>query len=260
MTRAGGLLAYNTDAPSCSPSSWPHFHHDNANSGDYSRDAMSPGKPYDVSLSGNVITFKAPGNDLLCGRTGAYQIVQSDTPITPENFVTKEEILPIGLSPEAPGTTRTFTLPANLKRYVAIRSVDGQGNVGRPAIVTVDQLSVTKTDSPDPVSVGGRLTYTIDVTNHNASDANGVTVTDLLPKNVRLVSARSNSARCLERKPRTVTCNLAGIASGETATITIVVRPTRAGTIVNSATAAASSPVDLYPANNTATTTTEVTP
>ena len=29
----------------CSPASWPRFHHDNANSGDYDRDAALPGRP-----------------------------------------------------------------------------------------------------------------------------------------------------------------------------------------------------------------------
>ena len=34
-----------TPASACSPSSWPNFHHDIANSGDYTRDAVPPGKP-----------------------------------------------------------------------------------------------------------------------------------------------------------------------------------------------------------------------
>ncbi len=45
MTRSGYLNGYSTGAPACSPASWPRFHHDNANSGDYSRDATLPGKP-----------------------------------------------------------------------------------------------------------------------------------------------------------------------------------------------------------------------
>ena len=65
LTRTGTLLAYDTDAPSCSPGSWPRFHHDNANSGDYSRDAALPGKPYDIARRpATRITFKAPGDDL----------------------------------------------------------------------------------------------------------------------------------------------------------------------------------------------------
>ena len=45
ITRSGYIHAYRTDAPACSPSSSPRFHHDNANSGDYSRDAVLPGAP-----------------------------------------------------------------------------------------------------------------------------------------------------------------------------------------------------------------------
>ena len=45
MTRSGYIHVYETDAEACSPSSSPRFHHDNANSGDYSRDAVLPGRP-----------------------------------------------------------------------------------------------------------------------------------------------------------------------------------------------------------------------
>jgi hypothetical protein len=33
------------------------------------------------------------------------------------------------------GATRTYTVPAAARRYVAIRAVDDQGNLGRPAVV-----------------------------------------------------------------------------------------------------------------------------
>ncbi len=45
ITRSGYIHAYRTDAQACTPSSSPRFHHDNANSGDYSRDAILPGAP-----------------------------------------------------------------------------------------------------------------------------------------------------------------------------------------------------------------------
>ena len=37
-------------AAACSPSSWPNFHHDIANSGDYTRDAVTPGVPLGASV------------------------------------------------------------------------------------------------------------------------------------------------------------------------------------------------------------------
>ena len=45
-------------------------------------------------------------------------------------------------------------------------------------------LSITKTDSPDPVIAGKPLTYTITVTSIGPSDARNVAVTDLLPSSI----------------------------------------------------------------------------
>ena len=136
MTRAGTLLAYDTDAPSCSPGSWPRFHHDAANSGDYSRDAVLPGKPYDIAVSGNSITFKAPGDDLMCGTVDHYEVVQSNGTITPANFSSQEPASGAP-APAAPGTTQTMQIPPERRRFVAVRAVDEQGNVGPPAVTEV---------------------------------------------------------------------------------------------------------------------------
>jgi uncharacterized repeat protein (TIGR01451 family) len=59
-------------------------------------------------------------------------------------------------------------------------------------------LSVTKTDLPDPVTAGTSLTYTVTVTNNGSfgnTDATGITLTDTLPSGVTFVSA---SAGCIE--------------------------------------------------------------
>ena len=42
-------------------------------------------------------------------------------------------------------------------------------------------LSITKDDTPDPVTAGGALSYTITVNNAGPSDAQAVTVNDTLP-------------------------------------------------------------------------------
>jgi uncharacterized repeat protein (TIGR01451 family) len=49
-------------------------------------------------------------------------------------------------------------------------------------------LSVTKTDSPDPVVAGSNLTYTITVTNNAAEAAANVMLTDIIPANTTFVS------------------------------------------------------------------------
>jgi len=138
-TRSGSLFAYRTGAPPCPPGSWPRFHHDNANSGFYDRDATAPGVPHTPSLSGGVLLFRAPGDDVLCGTIpagpggGHFEAVQSDQPITPATFGAGE---PLAVpSPSPPGTTQTIPLPPSPRRYAAVRAVDEQGNVGQPLVV-----------------------------------------------------------------------------------------------------------------------------
>ena len=135
ITRSGSVLAYRTDAPPCPLGSWPRFHHDNANSGDYRRDAVSPGKPMAASVSGTTVNFTAPGDDLLCGTADHYEIVTSNEPIDGDNF-DQADPLADAPQPEAAGSEQSYTLPPGARAFVAIRAVDDQGNVGRPVVVT----------------------------------------------------------------------------------------------------------------------------
>jgi uncharacterized repeat protein (TIGR01451 family) len=93
---------------------------------------------------------------------------------------------------------------------------------------------VTKSDSPDPVSRGGTLTYSVVVTNQGLNPAVAALLTDPLPAQVRFVSVTSSAGSCAQANG-TVTCSLGDIASGGTGTITINVAPRRAGTVTNTA-------------------------
>jgi uncharacterized repeat protein (TIGR01451 family) len=128
-----------------------------------------------------------------------------------------------------------------------------------PAPVTAD-LAVTKSDSPDPVKGGQNLTYKVVVTNNGPGTATGVVMTDNLPKNAGFASVSTTKGTC-EAKPAKalVTCNLGDMASGTSATITIVVKSPTKGTISNKASVTATSP-DPNSSNNSATATTKVTP
>ncbi|HEX9756173.1 MAG TPA: hypothetical protein VGB26_00060 [Nitrospiria bacterium] len=95
-------------------------------------------------------------------------------------------------------------------------------------------LSITKTDSSDPVVVGGNVTYSVTVTNNGPDNATGVVVTDTLDPSVTYVSATPSQGTCSEAGG-TVTCNLGSIANGANATISIVVTTTMTGTIGNAA-------------------------
>jgi hypothetical protein len=134
LTRSGYIQAYATEGPACSPSSWPRFHHDNANSGDFERDAVLPGKPFHADVTGSELGFEAPGDDLLCGTADHYEIVTSPDPIDGSSF---DSATPLGGAPDPgePGDAQTYSIPVSAERYVAIRAVDEQGNVGLPAVV-----------------------------------------------------------------------------------------------------------------------------
>jgi hypothetical protein len=140
LTRSGYLNVYDTAAPACSAASWPRFHHDNANSGNFDRDAVLPGKPTNQSLttSGGVdaVEVDAPGDDLLCGTATSYELVTSDNQIDESNFDSAQPLAGAP-TPTAPGASQTFAVPEGAKRYVAFRAKDDQDNVGRT--VSIDR-------------------------------------------------------------------------------------------------------------------------
>jgi len=116
-------------------------------------------------------------------------------------------------------------------------------------------LAITKTDSPDPVSVGALLTYTLTVTNTKGDTANNVVVTDSLPSAVTFVSVSSTKGSCSGTNP--ITCNLGTVAFNELVSIMIVVRPSNPGTITNTAVVTGREH-EHDPSNNTASATTLV--
>ncbi len=144
------------------------------------------------------------------------------------------------------------------------------GNNSATATTTVQtraDLAVTKTDSPDPVTAGQNITYTINFTNNGPSDAQTVTVTDAVPANTTFVSATvttgsgwSTSAPAVGGTGNVV-FSKATVAAGETAVFTVVVKvnatTANGATITNTATAA-SATTDPTPGNNSATATTTV--
>jgi len=119
-------------------------------------------------------------------------------------------------------------------------------------------LGITKTDSPDPVTVGANVTYTITVTNAGPSSASNVSVTDTLPATLTHVSSTSTQGSCGFTSP-TVTCAVGTLLNGGTATITIIATANTAGTISNTASVSATDS-DPNVTNNSATATTTATP
>jgi uncharacterized repeat protein (TIGR01451 family) len=118
-------------------------------------------------------------------------------------------------------------------------------------------LAVTKTDSPDPVVIGTPLSYTILVTNSGPTAARDVALEDLLSKRLRLRALTSSQGHC-RALHRLVRCELGDLGSGDSARVSISVRPIRSGPVTNTATVSAAEPPDPVPGNNSATATTTV--
>ena len=122
-------------------------------------------------------------------------------------------------------------------------------------------LSLTKSDSPDPVTQGAVLTYTILVSNAGPDPATNVVVTDDLPKQVDFVSATTTSGTCQtppgKGKGGKVDCNLGTLGNGGTATVTITTTASTAGDISNTA-SVTSDVADPQSANNSDTEATKV--
>jgi uncharacterized repeat protein (TIGR01451 family) len=139
-------------------------------------------------------------------------------------------------------TRRVFT--GVLLATLGLLSLLGGASSGAPTPSGTADLSLTKTDSPDPVTVGAPLTYSIQVSNAGPDTATNVVVTDNLPNGVTFVSAQSSQGSCAPSPTKKkITCTLGTIAinigpnyNPTPVTVTIqVLAPGKPGTISNTA-------------------------
>ncbi|AXT86367.1 hypothetical protein C6I20_15080 [Aeromicrobium sp. A1-2] len=106
-------------------------------------------------------------------------------------------------------------------------------------------VSITKTANVETIDAGGSITWTIQVTNDGPSTADGVSVADLLPSGVTVVSVSGTGWTC-DQAP--LGCTRTHLAPGEAPAITVV---TKVGSgvdadteLTNSATVSTATPGD----------------
>ena len=172
-----------------------------------------------------------------------------------------------GLASGASATITVVVTPTEAGTFENVVVVGGDQDDSNPdnntdteptTVTPVADVGIVKTDTPDPITLGtGNIAYTLLVTNHGPSPATNVVVTDVLPSTVTFVSAVPSQGTCLEAPPGLITCSLGNLAVGGIATITVIVTPTVAGTLTNTAGVDADEP-DNNPANDSDTETTEV--
>lgn len=190
----------------------------------------------------------------MCVGTPLSRLKQDES----KRLKTEDEMRSVGIEVGRRGSLRLLAAAAALAAALTIALIGSPGQ--SDAAVGPTDLQLTKSDSPDPVTVGGTLTYTIEVRNLGVgamADASNVVVTDELDNQLDFISATASDGTC-DRQGRKITCQLGQINAGLSETVTIQVRPKREGVIANTATV--TSPQDTTPGNNSDTESTTVGP
>lgn len=157
----------------------------------------------------------------------------------------KSAIVTLFLTPNVAGNIQNSSVvttdsgvvdPTKSTAQAAILVVGGGSGAGGEA-----DLTVTNTpSSPNPLA-GQELTYTITVTNMGTGDADSVVVNDALPAGLTLVSDTTDRGM-ISASGGTVAANVGLLTAQQSATITITVATTAAGTVDNTAVVTTTSP------------------
>jgi uncharacterized repeat protein (TIGR01451 family) len=155
----------------------------------------------------------------------------------------------IGFLPN--GATSTLTLTATVVEAVAItntatvdspepdpNTANNSASVALNAPPTAD-LAVTRIASTTSPAVNKPLTFTITAFNRGPDAATGVSVADSLPAELQFVSATPSAG---SYDPPTGTWTIGALATGDSASLTLVSTPSQADTVTKSATIAGDQP------------------
>lgn len=96
-------------------------------------------------------------------------------------------------------------------------------------------LTLTMTDSPDPVELGDTLQYQINVQNNGPAAATNLLVTDQLDSRLRFDAADTGGTGSCSDNGGTVTCEIANLNSGAGVAIVLDVTPLETAVIENTA-------------------------
>jgi uncharacterized repeat protein (TIGR01451 family) len=240
----------------------------------------------DPVLAGNNLTYTATVSN--AGLTQADSAVVTLTPAAGTSFVSGTVAGGGSCAPAGANVVCTFTGPvlvggantraaaitmavatnvasgATLNAGAVVSASNDDPNPGNNSaatstlVNTAADLSITLTDSPDPVIAGTNLTYVATLSNGGPSDAQNVSITVPLPLFTSQVSLTGSAgANCAGS-----ICTWPGAtAPGATRTATLVVlvgAGTASGSVLSTTATAVTVTTDPTPGNNTATATTTV--
>jgi uncharacterized repeat protein (TIGR01451 family) len=200
------------------------------------------------------MAFSAAGSTAGCSEAGgtvtcAIGTMNTGASTTVNVVVTPSATSTSGISNTgliAAAAPPTDPLPANNSATVSTLVYDP----------TWSDLSLTIADTPDPVSVGGTVSYVLTVGNQGPGTANGVTLTGAFPSGLAMASLSSTQGSCTYASGA-LSCSLGSINSSSTASATLRLVAGTAGTLNATATVATTG-TDPQPGNDSASASTSV--
>jgi uncharacterized repeat protein (TIGR01451 family) len=121
---------------------------------------------------------------------------------------------------------------------------------------SADDMAVTNTGTPVPLTAGGTFTLTQVVTNNGPSDSGAATLVDLIPANTTFVSIVGAGWSCGAPSGGKVTCTIANMAAGASTTFTMALTVNAgvaAGTQISNTVSVNATSSEKIPGNNSAT-------
>ncbi len=166
------------------------------------------------------------------------------------------ETMIVHIRPDVPGViTNNVSVASSTSDPDTSNNSDSENTTVTPLQA---DLSVTKSDDIDPIIQRGNLTYTIVVTNNGPNAAENVTVSDTLPAGTTFNYASQTKGTCAISYP-SYNCQIGTLQVGESATMTVHIRPDAPGVIINTV-GVASSTSDPDTSNNSDSENTTITP
>jgi uncharacterized repeat protein (TIGR01451 family) len=160
----------------------------------------------------------------------------------------------------------TITNTANVATTSTESSTTNNTATATTTVATTADIAITKTANTDTVAAGDNLIYTIVVHNNGPSDAQGVTLSDVVPAGTTLVSGNqvSGPTFTITSPPGgtgTITATAPTLAAGASATFTFTVQVDAgalAGTTISNTASATTTTTELVTTNNSSTVTATV--
>jgi uncharacterized repeat protein (TIGR01451 family) len=149
-----------------------------------------------------------------------------------ESRVTSIRVRAIGIGLEKNGATATTSSPD-------VNSENNRSDI--EVLIQFADIAVQKAVSETALELDQTTVFTITVTNTRTSEAAGVTMQDVVPAELEIVSVAGPPAATCTTRGQTIDCALGDLAGGASVVITVTAKAVARGNVTNTATGATTS-------------------